>query len=70
MKKLMYAELTNGVSMSMMEDRKIVIISDSAIFLVAHEVHTSAYPELEFFQIGEEAISDYELEGFRNRTFG
>lgn len=62
----MYAELTNGVSMSMMEDRKIVIISDSAIFLVAHEVHTSAYPELKFFQITEEAIEEYELDDFKN----
>ncbi|MEZ4936527.1 MAG: hypothetical protein R2799_02935 [Crocinitomicaceae bacterium] len=62
MKKLVFAELVEGVSFQMMEDRNVVIVSDGAFFLVTTEEHSKEYPELKFDHVPSEAIEQYGLE--------
>ncbi len=61
MSKLVFAELVEGVSFEMMEDKKVVIVSDGAMFLVTTEEHSKEYPELVFEVVPNEAIQQYRL---------
>ncbi len=62
MKKLVFAELVEGVSFQMMEDRKVVIVSDGAFFLVTTEEHSKEYPEPDFDVVPDCAIEQYGLQ--------
>ena len=62
MEKLVYAELMSSVTMEMMMDRNLLIISDNAIFIVTTPEHSVIYPHETFYDVGEEAIRDYEIE--------
>ncbi len=64
MSKLVFAELINGVSFQMLEDRKVVIVSDGAFFLVTTEEHSMEYPELDFEVVPDEAIVLYDLKNY------
>ena len=59
MKKLVYAELVNGITMDMMTDKKVRIISDGALFIITTEEHSKEYPELEFWETDLESLGDY-----------
>lgn len=61
MEKLVFAELVNGLSLEMLEDQKIRIISDGALFLVTTEKHSKNYPSLEFEETDIETLSIYGL---------
>ncbi len=62
MEKLVYAELMGSVTMDMLMDKQILIISDNAIFIVTTPEHSVKYPQETFYDVCEEAISDYEIE--------
>lgn len=70
MKKLVFAELVEGVSFQMMEDRNVVIVSDGSFFLVTTREHSDTYPELKFDPVPQTAIQQYELESFISRMNG
>jgi len=56
--QLVYAEIMDGVTMSMLEDKQVVIISDGALFIVTTEENSKKY-EGEFYPVGAEAIEAY-----------
>jgi len=59
MEKLVYAEL-GRVTEVMLRDSKVLIISDSALFLVTTESHSKHYFE-EFHDVVKDAIDDYQI---------
>lgn len=59
--QLMYAELINGVTEQMKEDKQVQIVSDVGLFLVTTRSNTSNYPELVFEEIDKEAIEAYHI---------
>jgi len=46
--------------MAMIPDKKVRIISDGALFLVTTEEHSQKYSELEFWEVDEESLKEYE----------
>ncbi len=62
MKNLVYAELMGSVTMEMMIDRRLLILSDNGIFIITFEDNAVNYPNETFCDVCEEAISDYEIE--------
>lgn len=64
--QFMYAELIDGVTEQMRNDPKSRIISDGMVFLITNESNTSNYPELSFYEVGNEALFAYkeQLVGF------
>lgn len=65
MTKLVYAELTEGVSMDMLTDPNIHIVSDGALFLITTEEDQKNYPNLHFAEREVETIQQFgELPSF------
>jgi len=62
----MYAELINGITIDMLNDSKVRIISDTGLFLITSKSNTSNYPNLEFDVATMESLEAYkhELRGF------
>jgi hypothetical protein len=56
MEKLVYAECS--VTFQMLEDKLVLIISDTGIFMVTTEKNSKHYNE-EFYPIGAEAMEAY-----------
>ncbi len=67
MRNLMFAELVDGVTFDMLEDRLVYIVGDTGIFLITTPEHTITYPELEFEEVDEDSYNQYELDQFVNR---
>lgn len=67
--QLVYAELVNGVSFTMLEDPLVHIIADNAIFLVTTSENSSKY-DVEFYAVDEEAMESYHLEFENGRLTG
>lgn len=61
MKNLMFAELIDGVTTEMLEDKNVYILSDTGLFLFTTPKHAPTYPELEFFDVDAESYQIYEL---------
>lgn len=61
MKNLVYAELMGSVTFDMLADRKLLILSDNAIFIITFEENAVNYPDETFYLVCEEAIRDYEI---------
>jgi hypothetical protein len=59
MKRLVYAEFQGTMTLDMMMDRNILIISDGSVFLITSEEHAVKYPEEEFDYISDYAIGEY-----------
>lgn len=59
--QIMFAELINGVTVEMLNDPFVRIISDTGIFLVTPKSNVSTYPELNFEEADEEALKTYEI---------
>jgi len=59
--QLMYAEIIDGFTVEMENDPKAQIISDSGIFLVTTKSNMHKYPELDFYEVCQEAIEAYDL---------
>lgn len=60
-KQLVYAELTDGITGSMLGDALVQIISDGGIFIVTTKENSLNYP-LDFYPVGAEGILSYGLE--------
>ncbi len=62
----MYAELINGITIDMLDDNEVRIISDTGLFLVTRKSHISNYPNLEFEEATMDSLKFYknELRGF------
>lgn len=56
--QLVYAEVMNGITFSMMEDPLVQIISDTGVFLVTTLENSKQYP-LDFYPVCTEAIEVY-----------
>ena len=69
MENLVYAELRGSVTMEMMMDRRLLILSDNAIFIITFEDNAVNYPNETFCDVCEEAIRDYEIEIKNGRIF-
>lgn len=61
MENLVYAELMGSVTFDMLADRKLLILSDNAIFIITFEENAVNYTSETFYPVGEEAIRDYEI---------
>ena len=61
MENLVYAELMGRLTMEMMMDRRLLILSDNAIFIITFEDNAVNYPNETFCDVCEEAIRDYQL---------
>lgn len=59
--QLVYAEVMNGITFTMLEDPKVVIISDTGIFMVTTEENSKKYNE-EFYPVCAEAMEAYGIE--------
>ena len=62
--QLVYAEIMDGVTMSMLEDKQVAIISDTGVFMVTTEENSKNYNE-EFYPVDAEAIKEYGIR-FKN----
>lgn len=58
--QLVYAEIMNGITMPMLEDKKVLIISDTGIFIVTTEENSKKYDE-EFYPVCAEAMEAYNI---------
>lgn len=56
--QLVYAEVMNGITLAMLEDKLVQIISDNGVFLVTTEENSKQYDE-EFYPVSVEAIEVY-----------
>ncbi|MCB0479038.1 MAG: hypothetical protein KDC84_12795 [Crocinitomicaceae bacterium] len=65
----MFAELIDGVSFQMLEDKNVQIISDGAMFLVTTEEHSKEYPELNFEPVPDEEIVQYDLKNYSEKVW-
>lgn len=61
MENLVYAELMGSVTFDMLADKKLLILSDNAIFIITFEDNAVNYPDETFYPVGEEAMRDYEI---------
>jgi hypothetical protein len=62
MKNLVYAELVDGATTEMINDPKVFILSDGALFLVTTPEYATTHPDLTFFPIDEDSYNAYDLE--------
>ncbi|MNK09779.1 hypothetical protein D3C87_277550 [compost metagenome] len=58
--QLVYAEVMNGISFSMLEDKLVQIISDGAVFIVTTIENSRLYP-LDFYPVDSEGREAYGL---------
>lgn len=58
--KLVYAEVMNGITFSMMEDPLVRIISDTGVFIVTTLENSKKYA-LDFYPVCAEAMEAYGL---------
>lgn len=58
--QLVYAEVMNGITFSMLEDPQVVIISDNSVFIVTTKENSKNYDEV-FYPVDEEGIEAYDL---------
>jgi hypothetical protein len=59
MKNLVYAEFQGTLTLDMMMDNNILIISDGSVFVITTEEHALKYPDEEFDSVSEYAIQEY-----------
>lgn len=59
--QLVYAEVLKGISISMLEDPLVAIISDGSIFIVTTKENSWNYTE-DFYPVDEEAKKIYSNE--------
>ena len=59
--QLVYADVMNGITFTMLEDPKVVIISDTGLFIVTTEENSKKYDE-EFHPVCAEAMDAYSKE--------
>lgn len=59
--KIVFAELIDGVTIEMLNDPLVRIVSDTGVFLITRESNISNYPELDFEEADEEALKIYEI---------
>ena len=57
--QLVYAEVMNGITFSMMEDPLVQIISDTGVFIVTTLEISKQYPDEDFYPVCLEAIEAY-----------
>ncbi|MEZ4936511.1 MAG: hypothetical protein R2799_02850 [Crocinitomicaceae bacterium] len=69
MEKLVFAELIGGVSFQMLEDKKVVTVSEGAFFLVTTEEHSKEYPGLKFEDVSDDAFQQYGLKNYSERVW-
>jgi hypothetical protein len=67
--QLVYAELINGVSLTMREDPLVHIVSDTAVFMVTTLQNSVNYTE-NFYPVDAEAIEAYHLLYSEGRVSG
>jgi hypothetical protein len=67
MKRLVYAEFQGTMTLDMMMDRNILIISDGSVFLITTEEYAVNYPDEEFDEISDYAISEYGIRWLNDR---
>jgi len=65
--KLVYAELESVTEM-MRKDKKVLIISDNALFMVTTKTNSKWYNE-KFYTVCQEAIKEYEIEVKSGKVF-
>lgn len=58
--KLVYAEVMNGISFSMLDDKLVQIISDTGVFIVTTVENSKRY-DLDFYPVDKDAIEAYNL---------
>ncbi|WP_343637520.1 hypothetical protein [Fluviicola sp.] len=58
--QLVYAEVMDGITATMLEDSLVQIISDNGVFLVTTEENSKQYP-LDFYPVSVEAMEAYNL---------
>ena len=58
--QLVYAEIMNGVTTSMLEDKLVAIISDTGLFIVTTEENSLKY-EGDFYPVCAEAVEVYNI---------
>lgn len=58
--KLVYHELTNGLPIDMLADKKLLIISDSSIFIITTQAHAKYY-NYKFIPVPIEAMKEYNI---------
>ncbi len=58
--QLVYAEVMNGVTLDMLGDPLVVIISDTGVFMVTTQENSVKYNE-EFYPVTEEGIEAYQI---------
>lgn len=61
MKNLVSAELMDGITFTMLEDRLVHIVSDNAVFLVTTRENAHNYPTLDFYNVPDEALEAYDI---------
>lgn len=59
--QIMFAELINGITIEMLNDPLIRIISDTGLFLVTPKTNSYKYPELDFEDADDDALKIYEI---------
>jgi hypothetical protein len=57
--QLVYAEVMNGITFSMMEDSQVQIISDTGVFIVTTLENSKMYSDEDFHPVCAEAIEAY-----------
>jgi len=60
MNELVYTELTTGLPIDLLQDKKLLIISDSSIFIVATKSHSKHY-NYNFDPVPIEALEAYNI---------
>ena len=61
MEKLLYTELIDSVTFDMLADKKLLILSDNAIFIITFEENAVNYPNEEFYEVTDYARKEYEI---------
>ena len=59
--QMMYAELVDGVTIDMLNDPLVRIVSDTGLFLLTPKSNTSNYPELDFEIADEDTLKTYNI---------
>ena len=67
MKRLVYAQFQGTLTLEMMMDKDILILSDSGVFLITTEEHAVNYPDEEFDLISDYALQEYGIRWLNGR---
>ncbi len=67
MKRLVYAQFQGTLTLEMMMDKDILILSDSGVFLITTEEHAVNYPDEEFDLISDYALHEYGIRWLNGR---